>query len=130
MDKLILIADDDLDTRTLLKFILNRQMPGVQVIEAEDGDETLTLVAQCPPDLILMDGNMPVINGWEAANRLRAKEQTAHIPIIFLTAEQNEIYRRKCAQFANWRYLAKPVTMATLVGTITEALEQTVSLAG
>jgi CheY-like chemotaxis protein len=128
MNKLILIADDDYDTRTLLKFIINRQMPGVQIMEAEDGDETLLLSAQRPPDLILMDGNMPVINGWEAANRLRAKEQTAHIPIIFLTAEQNEIYRRKCSQFPNWRYLSKPVSMAELVGAITEALAQPVSL--
>jgi CheY-like chemotaxis protein len=130
MSKVILIADDDYDTRILLKFIINRQLPGVQIVEAEDGDETLTLTAQHKPDLILLDGNMPVINGWEAANRLRTKEQTAHIPIIFLTAEQNEIYRRKCSQFPNWRYLAKPVTVPTLVGAITEALAQNVSLAG
>ena len=80
----VLIVDDYEDTREMLKMML--EMRGCVVVEAANGLEAVEVAMREKPDLILMDLNMPVLDGWEATRRLTTQEATRHIPIVAITA--------------------------------------------
>ncbi|MBF0123167.1 MAG: Flp pilus assembly complex ATPase component TadA [Candidatus Omnitrophica bacterium] len=86
----LLIVDDEESILTILDMRL--RSVGYQVVKAQNGEEALKQVAKEKPDLIIMDVNMPVMNGLEATRALRSKLATAAIPIIMLTAlkEKND----------------------------------------
>ncbi|MCP5096941.1 MAG: response regulator [Chloroflexi bacterium] len=84
MSKLILIVDDEPMIRHLLQCIL--QMDGFQVEEASDGLEALGKIQSNQPDLILMDYMMPNMDGITTCKELRKQPETAHVPIIMLSA--------------------------------------------
>lgn len=79
----ILIVDDSRTIRYGLRLLLMTQ--GYQVMEAEDGEKALELVATLNPDLILLDWQMPKFDGFETARRIREIEGAESIPIILLT---------------------------------------------
>ncbi len=81
---LVLIADDSQPARLLLRRLLERE--GFRVEEASDGDEALRQARDLLPDLVLMDIQMPVMDGFEAVRALREEPRTARIPIIVVTA--------------------------------------------
>src|SRR3990172_1467137 len=81
---IILVIDDDEGTRLMLRRILERE--AYQVAEAPDGDEGLVACQRVHPDLILLDGMMPRMTGFEAVKRLREDEATRAIPVLMLTA--------------------------------------------
>ena len=81
----ILIVDDDLDTLKLVGTTLEKQ--GFIIVAAKDGMETMEIVSQDMPDLIILDIMMPQMDGYEVTRRLRANPETAHIPIILFTAK-------------------------------------------
>ncbi|MBN2975696.1 hypothetical protein BFW88_14310 [Pseudomonas fluorescens] len=80
----LLIVDDEPQVRKLLETLLQHE--GYQTRSASSGEEALTLVAQQPPDLILLDVMMPGMDGFEVANRLKSNPATSNIPIIMLSA--------------------------------------------
>jgi len=80
----VLIADDNAADRLLLSTIVSRQ--GHRVITAANGLEALALFAQERPQLVLMDALMPVMDGFEAARRIRRQAGEELVPIIFLTS--------------------------------------------
>ena len=82
----VLVVDDEADIRHWLSVELTRQ--GYLVTEAQNGEECLAAVATHPPDLILLDLNMPQVDGWTVIRRLKENPQTTGIPIIVLTAKQ------------------------------------------
>ena len=84
----ILVAEDEKDIRDLVGFTLN--LSGYEVVFAVNGAEAINLATAERPDLILMDMRMPVLTGEEAAKRLLEIEETAAIPIVFLTARDND----------------------------------------
>jgi len=81
----ILYVEDNEDNVYMLKMRLEL-IEGFEIAVAKDGAEAISSVAAYSPDIILMDLNVPVINGWEATRRLKANAKTAQIPIIALTA--------------------------------------------
>jgi two-component system, cell cycle response regulator DivK len=81
---LVLIADDTEDVRTICAEYL--EFHGYQVVTAADGQEALDRAFAHPPDLVVMDLSMPVLDGLEATRRLKADERTRHVPVIALTA--------------------------------------------
>src|SRR4051794_22730835 len=81
---LILVADDSRDARRNLQKLL--EFHGCQVSTASDGEEALQAVARQKPDLILMDVNMPRRDGFSVVQELKTRSETAHIPVILLTA--------------------------------------------
>jgi CheY-like chemotaxis protein len=81
----ILYVEDNEDDVYMLKLRLE-QIEGFDFGMAKDGAEAISSVAADSPDIILMDLNVPVIDGWEATRRLKADAKTAQIPIIALTA--------------------------------------------
>lgn len=83
---LVLVIDDSDDTRDLLAAVLH--LEGFIVLEAHDGHEGLKVAFESRPDIIIADLQMPVMDGWEAIQRLRADSRTRHIPIIVCSGEE------------------------------------------
>ena len=80
----ILVVEDQEDNRQILRDLLGNA--GYELLEAENGAEALTAVAQKRPDLILMDIQLPVMDGYEATRRIKADPQLRAIPIIAVTS--------------------------------------------
>lgn len=81
---LVLIVEDQSDLRQL--YAEHLTMSGFDVLEAGNGADAIHATAARLPDVVLMDLSLPVVDGWEATRRLKADTQTAHIPIVALTA--------------------------------------------
>lgn len=87
MTKKILLAEDDEDNRDLVMFMLQRSGLDLELLQAENGREAVELAEQHVPDLILMDMQMPVMDGFEAVKLIKATPAVQHIPIIAFTAQ-------------------------------------------
>src|SRR5690606_38674553 len=81
---------------------------GLRVIEAEDGETGVRLAQQQRPDLILMDVSLPLLDGWQATRILKDDPETAHIPIIALTAHALQGDRERAVEAGCDGYIAKP----------------------
>jgi Response regulator containing a CheY-like receiver domain and an HD-GYP domain len=96
------------------------------MIEAVDGLTGVALAAQELPDLILMDINLPDIDGLEATKRIKAMPEMAHVPVIALTANAMHGDRERFIAAGCDGYLAKPVTRIELLNMLTHFLGRTV----
>jgi CheY-like chemotaxis protein len=112
MAKILLVEDNEMN-RDMLSRRLERK--GHQVVIAVDGQQAQALAASEMPDLILMDMSLPVMDGWEAARRLKAGEQTKQIPIIALTAHAMAEDERKALEAGCDDYDTKPVELLRLL---------------
>lgn len=113
----VLVVDDDAVIRNLLQ--VNLQLEGYEVSLAADGGEALAEVARSHPDLILLDIMMPGVDGWDVAQRLKADEATAHIPVIFLTARAMRADVQRGHDIGVEGYVTKPFDpedLLTLIG--------------
>ncbi len=110
----VLIVDDDPDIRELLSFILQRGDHGITL--AHSGEEALELVVDrgYSPDLILMDINMPGIDGYEATRQIRTAFGSHWIPILFITGETDISCYEKGIEAGGDDYLVKPFNPAVL----------------
>ena len=111
----VLIADDEQPIRLMMR--VNLEAEGIAVVEAEDGQRAVELAVADPPDVALLDIFMPSLDGWQVAERLRAHEPTADVPIIFLTAQPTQDFERR-AQADGALFVPKPfdpVHLPTLV---------------
>ena len=80
----ILLAEDTTAIRAVIAFMLRAR--GYEVVEAAHGQEALDRAFAQPPDLVVLDVLMPVMNGFEACARLKSSPETKHVPILMLTA--------------------------------------------
>ena len=110
---LVLLVEDQADLRRL--YAEQLALSGFDVIEAGDGAAALVYTAERSPDVILMDLSLPGIDGWEATRRLKADPNTAHIPIVALTAHDGagELERATLAG-CDW-FVPKPCPPHTLI---------------
>lgn len=115
----ILIADDHDDNRELLQLLLSGA--GYTVREARDGSECLALAHQEPPDLIIMDLSMPVLDGWGVLEKLKTDERTRTIPCMAVTAHA-ELDRHEALETGFLAYVSKPFSGETLLKTIAAVL--------
>ncbi len=116
----VMLVEDTDDIRSLLKFILEGR--GHRVIEAMDGQQALDLVAYEIPDLILMDLQMPVMDGWEATRRLRQLPSTREVPIVGLSAHCRDGYRDAALAAGCNVCIQKPSNLKTLDTLLTQFL--------
>lgn len=115
----ILVAEDEKDIRELVGFTL--KLAGHDVRYAMNGQEAVDLVKEFSPDLILMDLRMPVLGGKEAADEIRSIPQTSQIPIIYLTArDQDPMITGQIANGVD--YIAKPFSIELLNKKVAEVL--------
>ena len=122
MPKILYVEDNDDNLYILtLRF---EALDGYQIVPATDGAAGVAMAAAEQPDLILMDLNLPVIDGWEAIRQLKANEKTRTIPIIALTAHAMAGDREKALAAGADDFDTKPVSFDRLVGKITQALNK------
>jgi len=103
----ILIVDDEIKNRTLLATYLD--VDGYEHREVADGKQAIEITKDYQPDLILMDIMMPVMDGCEAAKRIKEAPETKHIPIIMITALEDRGSRIRGLETGAEEYLTKPV---------------------
>jgi two-component system, cell cycle response regulator DivK len=115
MPKILLVEDNEMN-RDMLSRRLQRR--GYQVVLALDGQSGVEMTQTQAPDLILMDMSLPVLDGWEAARRLKADAVTRHIPVIALTAHAMSSDREKALDAGCDDYDTKPVELPRLLAKI------------
>ena len=120
MHKLLYMEDneDNLYMLTLRFDVLG----GYEIVSAPDGATGIALVSDERPDLILMDLNLPVVDGWEATRRLKADPATCDIPIIALTAHAMAGDREKALAVGCDEFDTKPVEFERLLAKIEQVL--------
>ena len=120
-NELILIVEDNEKNRKLERDVL--QFHGYRVAEAETGEEGLRLALEAPPALVLMDIQLPGMNGIEALGRLRADPRTRHIPVIAVTASAMDQDRQKIMSAGFDGYQSKPINVKEFVAAVRQALD-------
>jgi DNA-binding response OmpR family regulator len=118
MKKHILLADDDPGLRESLAAVLRSD--GYAVLPAKDGQEALDMVSAFEVDLVLLDLNMPVKNGWDTFERLTAENPLT--PIIIITARPNQLFTALSAGVG--ALLEKPLDISELLQTIHSLLRE------
>lgn len=122
----MLVVDDDPDILEALSEILEAE--GFEIRRARNGKEALERLSPEPPQLILLDLMMPVMDGWEFAQRMKQLPDVAHIPIIVLSADRN--VSNKATGIGAVGYLAKPFELNDLLDMVRRALESRPPAAG
>ena len=121
----ILLVEDNEMNRDMLSRRLQRK--GHEVLIALDGVQGVELARSHNPDLILMDMSLPVLDGWQATQKIKAIPETSSIPIIALTAHAMAGDREKCLEVGCDDYDTKPVEFSRLLSKIQALLEKKVS---
>jgi two-component system cell cycle response regulator DivK len=118
MPKILLVEDNEVNRDALSRRLQRR---GYEIVMAMDGVQAVAMTGSEVPDLILMDMNLPGLDGWEATRRIRSIPEVATIPIIALTAHAMSGDRDKTLQAGCNDYHTKPVELPRLLAQI-EAL--------
>jgi CheY-like chemotaxis protein len=116
----ILVADDDAATRQMLEFLL--QDEGYEVLVARNGLETVKMVEEASPDLVLLDLMMPEMDGYEALNVLRESGRLKSMPILIVSARSIPIYQEISKNLGALEHIVKPFVPDELLAKIREAL--------
>jgi len=118
----ILVVDDNPTNLKLTAFLLKAE--GYDVETAEDGHEALQVMQTLRPDLILMDVQLPGIDGLEVTRQLKANPDTSHIPIVALTAYAMKDDDRKAIEAGCSGYISKPIDTRNFPGQIRTYLSE------
>lgn len=110
--KRILIVEDKATSRELLRTVLEKQ--GYGVLEAHDGKEALRILRDAAPDLVLLDLQIPIHNGYEVLREIRGDDRLAAVPVVALTASAMQGDREKALAAGFTGYIAKPVALAQI----------------
>jgi CheY-like chemotaxis protein len=119
---MILCAEDNEQNLFMLQRRLTRR--GFEVKIAMDGAQTVEWAKTLQPDLIVMDLNLPVLDGWEATRRLKNQPETQHIPIIVLTADSTNRGRERALAAGCDEFELKPIEFEGLIGKIQALLSR------
>ena len=118
----IVIVEDDEDIADSIRYNLERE--GFRVRVAATGEDALNLILDRPPNLILLDLNLPHMSGFEMCRRLRAEAMTARVPILILTARTDESDKVLGLNIGADDYITKPFGMRELVARVNAALRR------
>jgi two-component system, OmpR family, phosphate regulon response regulator PhoB len=103
---LVLLVEDEETLRRVLRSLLERD--GFEIIEAGDGVEALSAAEQRTPDAIVLDLNLPVMDGYAVLTRLRTRAATAAVPVLVLTANGDEASELRALKLGANEFLTKP----------------------
>jgi DNA-binding response OmpR family regulator len=120
----VLVVDDEPMARTLLRLMLVRA--GFEVSEAENGFDALEKVEGNLPDLILLDVMMPGMDGFTVCQKVRAREETADLPIIMLSAKTDSDSINRGLLVGATKYLTKPISPEELTKHVRSALNNSI----
>lgn len=113
---MVLLVEDEPAQREVLAY--NLEAEGYRVMQAEDGEEALLLVAEALPDLIVLDWMMPHVSGLEVCRRLKTRPETRAIPIIMLSAKSEEVDRVRGLETGADDYVIKPYSVGELMARV------------
>jgi two-component system phosphate regulon response regulator PhoB len=122
MSPTILIVEDEADVALMLRY--NLEAEGFKVQTATTGDEAVERMREAIPDLILLDWMLPGLSGIELCRRWRAREETARVPIIMITARGEEEERIRGLATGADDYVVKPFSVPELIARITALLRR------
>jgi CheY-like chemotaxis protein len=105
---LVLVAEDHADSRLMLKTML--ELSGARVVEAEDGEAAVTVAASERPDLILMDLNLPQVDGLAALRRIRESDGLRQTPVVIMTGHGGDDWRAAALSAGSAGFLVKPIS--------------------
>lgn len=108
----ILYVEDNFENKLFVRRVIESM--GHEMLEAETGLDSLTMAAEEMPDLILMDINIPGMDGLETTTKLKQNPQLAHIPVIALTANAMKGDKERCLAAGCDGYMQKPVGVSDL----------------
>ncbi len=118
--KRVLVVEDNENNIYLIRFILQKN--GFESIEARDGAAGVELAVKEKPDLILMDIQLPVLDGYEATKRIKAMEETKDIPVIALSSYAMVGDKEKAMNCGCDGYIEKPINPDTILSEIKKYL--------
>lgn len=121
MAKTVLIVEDFADIRKMMKIVL--KMYGYRVVEAADGYEAIQIAFNDPPDIILLDLAMPLMDGLKTAEIMREEKALADVPIVAVTA-YGETYKEKALAVGCTAVINKPVDFKSLRTIVDSYLDQ------
>ncbi len=125
MTQAILVVDDDPHIRDLLSFALSKA--GMRVAEAGDGEEALAAAERSPPDLMILDINMPRMDGLELCRRLRASGGgLSNLPVLFLSSRDEAVDRIVGLEIGGDDYVVKPFSPREVVARVGAILKRAV----
>lgn len=119
MPKILIVEDNEMNRDMLARRLRHY---GFEVCIALDGESGISRAESDNPDLILMDIELGLVNGWDATVQIKSNPQTASIPIIVLTAHALETDRRRSFEVGCIDFDIKPVDMTRLLGKINQAI--------
>jgi two-component system, cell cycle response regulator DivK len=121
MSKCILVVEDQEDNRRILRDLLGNA--GYQLIEAKSGEDALAAVMKQRPDLILMDIQLPIMDGYEATRQIRANPNMKAVPIIAVTSYALAGDEAKAQAAGCNAYVSKPFSPRALLAKVRELLQ-------
>ncbi len=116
----VLIIEDNEPSRRLLSDVLG--FHGYSILQTDRGEEGLRILEDRRPDLVLMDIQLPGIDGFETLARIRASETLGHTRVVAVTASAMDHDRRRVLEAGFDAYIAKPVNIKALVATIEDLM--------
>jgi len=125
MKRRILTIEDNEQNSYLITFILEKH--GYQVIQARDGREGIELAGSAKPELIILDIQLPVMDGYEVARRLKENVETRDIPIVAVTSYAMVMERERILAAGCIGYIEKPINPDTFVAEVERYLPARVS---
>jgi len=116
--KLVLVVDDSVTVRKVTSRLLERH--GMNVLTAKDGVDAMLLLEEHLPDLILLDIEMPRMDGFEVAQQVRSDPRLQHLPIIMITSRTGQKHRDRAMAIGVNDYLGKPYQESVLLDSIAQ----------
>ncbi|OGG46743.1 MAG: two-component system response regulator [Candidatus Handelsmanbacteria bacterium RIFCSPLOWO2_12_FULL_64_10] len=115
-DYTVLIVEDNANNRMIMRDLMEVQ--GHRTLEAVDGAEGLAMALEHRPDLILMDVQLPGMDGYEVTRRLKTQDETKHIPIVAVTSYAMKGEEERAREAGCDAYVSKPIDIHKLVETV------------
>jgi CheY-like chemotaxis protein len=119
--KTVLLVEDYADSRFMLGRLL--EMSGFRVVEAADGREAVDVAERECPDVVLMDLQMPVLDGFTATSLIRRIESTCRVPVIAVSAQSTEDYVAAARRVGCDHFVPKPIDFDLLLGLVRDCTE-------
>jgi len=119
----VLLVEDEPAQREVLGY--NLEADGFRVLTAVNGEEALMMVAEAPPDIIVLDWMMPNVSGIEVCRQLKTRSETRGIPIIMLSARSEEVDRVRGLETGADDYVIKPYSLIELMARVRAQLRRT-----
>ena len=120
MEKKILAVDDSRSVRKLVEYTLRNG--GYLVTTVEDGQEALDVMARDRFDVVILDINMPRLDGFEFLRRIKADDSLASVPVVMLTTEGQDLDKDHALKLGAVAYLVKPFKPTSLLALVAEVL--------